>query len=184
MKTKIWLQALFLVLAMGERSSVSRASDECETVNIPPEVSVVLERSFSRWRIEKTSDLEPSNRETWTKKYPGLCPGFVAGHFQRLDSVAYAFLLLPADKTMKGYRVVAILESAKGRWHPIVIEKSDQTTPTSAVIGLAKPGEYREAEGSQKVFIQTDAIFSEDIGVGVLIYYWRGDRFRSLVISD
>jgi len=181
---KTCLRGLVFALAMSGSSTCHASNEPCETIKIPRGVSVLLEQSFLHWRIEKTSDLEPSNREAWINKYPGSCPGFVAGHFQRTDSIAYAFLLLPADEAKKGYRLVVILESAKGRWRSIVLEKGDQNTPNSAVIGLAQPGEYHEAEGSKKIRTETEAIFSEDVGVGVMIYYWRVDRFRSLVISD
>jgi len=184
MKRNYLLRGLALMLAVFGVSSACRAADGCESTKMPREISAILQTSFRHWRVEQTSDLNLSSREAWTKKYPGACAGFVVGHFRRTDSVEYALLLLPADETVRGYRVVVVLESAKGRWHPIVLEKGDQNTPATAVIGLAEPGEYREAEGNKKIHTQTDAIFSEDIGVGVLIYYWQRDRFQSLVISD
>ncbi len=181
---KTCLRGLVFTLAMSGSSTCRASNEPCDTIKTPRGVSELLEQSFLHWRIEKTSDLEPSNREAWIKKYPGSCPGFVAGHFQRKDSIAYAFLLLSADETKKGYRLVVILESPKDRWRPVVLEKGDQSTPNSAVIGLAQPGEYHEAEGSKKIRLETEAIFSEDMGVGVMIYYWSVNRFRSIVISD
>jgi hypothetical protein len=76
------------------------------------------------------------------------------------------------------------MESAKDHWRSIVLERGDQHTPETAVIGLAPAGDYREAEGNKKIHMQNEGIFSEDMGVGVMIYYWRIDRFRNLVISD
>jgi hypothetical protein len=182
---KVCLRALAFLLAVGSGSiALCAANEPCENIEIPRAVSVMLQQSYPHWRVEKTSDLEPTNQEAWLKKYPGSCPGFVAGHFRGPDSTGYAFLLLPSDETKKGYRVVVLLESAKDRWRTILLEKGDENTPNSATIGIARAGEYREAEGSKKIHIGTEAIFSEDMGAGVIIYYWHVDRFRSIVISD
>jgi hypothetical protein len=159
--------------------------DPCESIPVPSAISTLLQKGFPGWRIEKLSDLvDASDRDAWTKKYPTACPGFVEGHFQNLDSVGYAFLLLPADQTKKGYRLAVFLETPKNGWRSLVLERNDQYTPNTAVIGLAPSGDYREAEGSKKIVTITEGIFSEDVGRGVMIYYWRAERFRSLVISD
>lgn len=185
-KLKAPFAAVFCLSGLCGTLCIGQAkAGPCENLQIPPRVSTVLEKSFPNWRIEKLSDLDPSNQEAWTKKYPDACPGFITGHFQKKDSVGYAFLLLPTQQAQKGYRVVVVVQSAaRDRWRSIVLEKGDQQTPSSAAIGLAQPGEYREAEGSRKVHLQVDGIFSEDMGVGVMIYYWHVDRFRNLVISD
>ena len=93
-------------------------------------------------------------------------------------------MLLPVDQTKKGYRLVVLLETQKNHWRSLVLERSDQNTPTTAVISLAAPGNYKEAEGSKKIVTKTEGIFSEDMGRGVMIYYWNVERFRSIVTSD
>jgi hypothetical protein len=121
---------LAFVLADLWSATVARTSNEpCDGIKIPPVVLVMLEKSFPHWRIEKISDPDPSNQEAWIKKYPTACPGFVAGHFQKSRSVGYAFLLLPADQTKRGYRLVVFLETTKDHWRSIVLEKNDQHTP-------------------------------------------------------
>jgi len=178
------LIVLASLLAIVSRASVCRASNEpCDSVKIPPTVSALLEKSFPHWRIEKPSDLDSSYQELWTKKYAADCPGFVAGHFQKRDSIAYAVLVVPADQSRKGYRLIIFTETTKDVWHPIVLEKDDQSTPTSAVIRLAPPGDYEEADSNKKVHTLTDGIVSERIEAGVLVYYWSGTRFRSISTS-
>lgn len=76
------------------------------------------------------------------------------------------------------------METTKDHWRWVVLEKNDQHTPETTVISLAPSGSYQEAEGSKKIQTKTEGIFSEDIGVGVMIYYWHVDRFLNLVISD
>lgn len=181
-KSLRWL--LFLIFINGACNKCYASADPCESISAPTPVSTLLGKSYQGWRIENLSDLDSANQAAWTKKYPGACPGFVKGHFQKPGSVGYAFLLLPAEQTKKGYRLVVFLETARDHWRSIVLEKNDEHTPETTVIGLAAPGDYQEAQGSKKIHIETDAIFSEDMGVGVMIYYWRVDRFRSLVITD
>lgn len=181
---KRWLLVLASLLAIFSCVSVCRASSEpCDSVKIPQAISTLLERSFQHWRIEKSSDLDPSYQELWTKKYAADCPGFVAGHFQKPDSIAYAVLLVPAEQTKKGYRLIVFIETTKDVWRPIILEKDDQYTPTSAVIRLAPPGNYEEADSNKKVHTSTDGIVSERIEAGVLVYYWNGTRFRSISTS-
>src|SRR6266404_3883623 len=172
------------LLAIGVQPAVCRASDEpCKNIKLPPVVSMLLEKSFPQWRVEKLSDLDPSYQELWTKKYSEDCPGFVAGHLQKADSIAYAVLLVPADQTKKGYRLVVLSKVAKNGWRSIVLEKDDQYTPTSAVIRLAPPGDYEEADSNKKVHTRTDGIVSERIEAGALVYYWNGARFRNIATS-
>src|SRR5437870_3505578 len=105
------------LLAIGVGPTVCRASDEpCNNIKLPSAVSTLLEKSFPHWRVEKLSDLDLSYQELWTKKYSKDCPGFVAGHLQKADSMAYAVLLVPADQTKKGYRLVVFCEVAKNGW--------------------------------------------------------------------
>jgi hypothetical protein len=178
------LGVAFLLLIAGLFNECRASIGPCESIAVPPLISTILQKSFPDWRVEKLSDLDSSDQEAWTKKYPTACPGFVAGHVQKQSSVGYAFLLLPSDQTRKGYRLVVFIETTKGHWRSIVLERNDQHTPETAVIGLSQPGDYQEAEGSKKIHTETEGIFGEDLGVGVMIYYWHVDRFRSLVISD
>ena len=83
----------------------------------------------------------------------------------------------------KGYRLIAFIETTKNAWRPIILEKDDQYTPTSAVIRLAPPGTYEGADSDKKVHTSTDGIVSERIEAGVLVYYWSGTRFRSISTS-
>ncbi len=175
---------LALLLAIGGQASICRAAnDPCGSFKLSPEASALLEKSFPHWRAEKISDLAPEYQELWTKNFPAACPGLVAGHFEKADSIAYALLLVPADLTKKGYRLVVLLETTKDNWRPIVLEKDNQYTPTSAVIRLAPPGDYEEADRNKKVNTRTDGIVSERFEAGALVYYWSGTRFRSIATS-
>jgi len=174
---------LLLTACLVQVAPCRAANDPCGSLKIPPGVSGSLEKSFPQWRVEKISDLHPEYQEVWAKAFPSACPGFVAGHLQKTDSIAYAFLLVPTDQTRNGYRLVVLSETMKDSWHSIVLEKDDQYTPTSAVISLAPPGDYKEADGSKKVHTQTDGIVSERFEVGALVYYWSGTRFRSIATS-
>jgi hypothetical protein len=158
-------------------------SAPCDGVKIPQAISALLEKSFPHWRVEKPSDSDASYQEIWTKKFPADYPGFVAGYFQKPDSMAYAVLLVPADQTKKGYRLVVFAEAAKGSWHPFLLDKDDRYTPTSVVIRRAPPGDYEEADSNKKVHSRTDGIVNEQIEVGDLVYYWTGTRFRSIATS-
>jgi len=160
-----------------------RASDPCDGIKPPESLWTRLEQSFPHWRIERSSDLEASYQELWTKKFPTACPGFVEGNFLKPDVTAYAVLLIPSDQTKKGYRLVVFSESAPGTWRSTILEKDNQYTPASAVIRLAPPGEYQEADGTKRVHTRTDGIVSERIESGVLVYYWSGTRFRSIATS-
>ena len=178
--TKSVLVAFFLIAL----PTVCFGSDEaCTKIKFPPALSVLLEKSFAHWRVEKVSDLDPSYQELWTKKYPEECPGVIAGHLKKPDSIAYAVLLVPADQTKKGYRLVVFSEVAKDSWRAIILEKDDQYTPTSAVIRLAPPGNYEEADSDKKIHTRTDGIVSERIEAGSLMYYWNGARFLNISTS-
>jgi hypothetical protein len=147
------LLVLAIVLATGGQATVCRAStDPCDSLTVPPAISTALEKFFPHWRVEKVSDLHADYQELWTKNYTTNCPGFVVGHLQSPDSKAYAFLLVPADQTKKGCRLVVFSETTKNSWRPIVLEKDDQYTPTSAVIRLAPPGDYEEGDSNKKVY--------------------------------
>jgi hypothetical protein len=183
MKTRLFV--LPLLLFIGSPRILGRLpNDPCDHVSIPDKLSVELERSFSDWRMVIPSDLDPASHDLWAKNYAAGCPGFVAGHFLRPDSLAYAFLLVPKDSTAKGYRLVTFSETPDGVWRPIILEKKDQYTPTSLVIRLAPPGNYKQAGGSKSVQTHTDGIISQSLGVGILVYYWNGSRFSSIITSN
>jgi hypothetical protein len=179
-----WLLVPAFMAGICLHSPACRASnDPCDGITPPESLSARLKESFPHWRIERTSDLETSYQDLWAKKFPTACPGFVAGHLLKPDTIAYALLLVPSDQTKKGYRLVVFSESTTGTWHPAVLEKDDQYTPTSAVIRVVPPGEYREADGVKKIHTRTDGIVSERIEAGILVYYWNGARFRSVATS-
>jgi hypothetical protein len=89
------LLALAVLFGMCGLTTICHAATEpCDSMKVPPAVSALLEKSFPHWRVEKPSDLDPFYQQVWTKNFSATCPGFVSGHLQEPDAMAYAFLLV------------------------------------------------------------------------------------------
>jgi hypothetical protein len=78
----------------------------CEIEMIPKDIRGTLERRFSGWKVQDSTNLLPQTRQKWATVAPLACPGIASGHFEDSRSISYALLLVPVDRGTNGYKVV------------------------------------------------------------------------------
>jgi hypothetical protein len=78
----------------------------CQIETIPKDIRGTLERRFYGWKVQDSFNLLPQTRQKWATVAPLACPGIATGHFEDSHSVSYALLLVPADRSANGYKVV------------------------------------------------------------------------------
>lgn len=78
----------------------------CQVDTIPKDIRATLERRFYGWKVQESTNLLPKTRQRWSSIAPLTCPGIASGHFEDSRSVSYALLLVPADHSANGYKLV------------------------------------------------------------------------------
>jgi hypothetical protein len=109
--------ALVLSLLSGmsffQHASFARAAVDaddalglCQIEAVPKDIRATLERRFYGWKVQDSTNLLPKARQKWAAIAPPACPGIAAGHYEDSRSVSYALLLIPADRSANGYKLL------------------------------------------------------------------------------
>ncbi len=102
--------------ALGQ---AGRQSDACTVPTVPAYALSYLSQKYPEWKIKQPSDFRPvsdrsSQRQQWLWYTHRSCPGVAAGKFQPGAKLTYAFLLIPAAKTVSGFKLVVVTRDTKG----------------------------------------------------------------------
>lgn len=105
------------------------------------------------------------------------------GHFQNTNEVSYAILLVPGSRHATGYKLIVAAES-QDSYRIALLDHNEKEGTEGMVISKALPGKYSEFEQTKSIRLRLDSIYVEWIEQGAVLYYWAGNRWRTLQTSD
>lgn len=181
--TKLAFFAAMLIAVSWVLPLMAQAADASTATKLPDAARQVLKEKFPSWRPKEISDLGADDQELWKKAHSNQCPGIAAGHFERMGQTAYALLLVPDTKPTSGYKLVVLTESGNG-YAVRVLDHAESETYSGLVISSAAPGKYSDFENMKSVQLRLDGIYLEWIEKGAQLFYWSGDRYHKLQVSD
>lgn len=151
---------------------------------LPGDVQTFLQETLPSWRIIELADLREDQRRIWVDNRSTQCPGVVSGRFLEGGQEAYA-VLLHSRRDATSQEKVLVLQRRQGQVTSRAIDEwDDPPTGSRAVIWKLGPGKYASGDGSKEVRTRLDAVVVEFIPEGSVMYYWSGDRFRSLTLTE
>ena len=183
MSQRLALLSIVLYLATGSASVAEGRHEACDSAQLPEGVRATLESHFAQWRYETTSDLNDYYRDGWMKSSPTKCPGMVVGHINDAKVLSYAFLLLPRQGKAEKFKLIVIKRAEKGGY---VVDEvaSYESQYHYSVISKAGPKQYKDQEKDTRITLVLDGIIVEELGAGASLYYWRGGKYKEILISE
>jgi hypothetical protein len=192
-RVRRFLAAAALTVAIGfpwatlGQTPAARPSASCGDSALPAPVNEALKTNFAGWRPLRVSDMDGDDPNIWRQEHAKECPGIAQGHFENMESVSYALLLLPA--TQRG---------TVGQWQIVISERESNATPFvwkqlercegkdcfAPVIYKEPPGKYVGFDETKSIHIKLDGIGVEFIQKGSYIYYWWQGRYHKFDTSD
>jgi hypothetical protein len=178
---------LAVVLCVASPAFAHAASGECNTRALPAGISRLLDSEFKGFRVQTLEDLDPYDRDLWTKSKLQACPGIATGRFLSADVENFALLLVPKASTLKGYEVVVFASSGReqnSQFRPLVVEREKEQSASNLVIYGLAPGVYADPEHVHRIQLRLDGLQLEKMEVSTTIYFWQGGYFSHLVTSQ
>jgi hypothetical protein len=153
----------------------------CQAEALPKDIRDTLQRRFFGWKVQDSSDLLPQARAKWAALAPLACPGIATGHFEESRSVAYALLLVPADRSASGYKFVVF--SAPPGLSLYGFKMLDQAAVSASAFFIHSVAVNRILDGELKKRLRpkgNDAIllvYADDKAVSQNVFFWKGDSY-------
>jgi hypothetical protein len=174
----VGLLALFFALP-----AAAKPPDPCAA--LPKPVVNLMTTRFPGWRPKQLSDLDADARRVWENRHGPECPGIAVGHFESLDQVSYAVLLVPQSDPVGGFKLVEV-DKSRGTnvygWN--LIDQLDSRVYSGTVISKAPPGNYSQVDNPAiSATIRLDGVYFGLIDKGSVLYYWSDGRFQKLILS-
>jgi len=153
----------------------------CQIETLPKDIRDTLERRFYGWKIQDSSNLLPKIRQKWAANAPLGCPGIASGHFEDSRSVAYALLLVPADRSANGYRfIVFSAPSGQSFYGFKVLDQAALNASTFFIHSVAVDRIFDSSLKKQFRPKGNDAIllaFADDKSSSQNVFFWKGDSY-------
>jgi hypothetical protein len=153
----------------------------CQIEAIPKDIRDTLERRFYGWKVQDSSNLLPKARQQWAAIAPLACPGIATGRFEDSRSVAYALLLVPADRSANGYKfVVFSAPSGQSFYGFKMLDQAAINASSFFVHAVAIDRVFDSALKKQFRPKQNDAVilfFADDRAASQNVFYWKGDSY-------
>jgi hypothetical protein len=185
MAQAVLLLAVSVVALIQVRSACAQGLNPCAGSNLPSPVTEVIRTKFSGWRPEQILDLGPDDRQLWLKAHLNDCPGIAAGHFESVDRLTYAVLLVRPSAPTNGFKILVLnkMSSAEAyAWK--LVEQADGPTYGGIVIEKAPAGHYSDYEDARiSVTTRLDGFYLEFIEKGAILYYWSARRYKTVRVS-
>jgi hypothetical protein len=89
----------------------------CRVDSLPQDIRGSLSRYFGDWKVQEPNDLSVRARIRWGEERPLTCPGIAVGHFQNPKNSSYALLLVPANHTSDGYKLVIYAQQSSEQYY-------------------------------------------------------------------
>jgi hypothetical protein len=130
--------------------------------------------------------MRADDQQLWLKAaHEKECPGIAIGHFETVDKLSYAILLVPKSEPSGGHKIVVITKGPTGdayTWK--LLDHAEGQTYSGLVISKAEPGKYSDWENTKSIQMKLDGIYVEWMEKGAQLYYWSGGRYHKLQVSD
>jgi hypothetical protein len=180
--------SLLTGLSFFQHASLAKAAVDaddalglCQIDSIPKDIRDTLERRFSSWKVQDSSNLLPKVRQTWAAITPLACPGIAIGHFEESRSVAYALLLVPVDRSANGYKfIVFSAPSGQSFYGFKVLDQSALNASTFFIHTVAVARVFDSALKKQFRPKGSDAVllaFADDKTASQNVFFWKGDSY-------
>jgi hypothetical protein len=177
-----WLIIVGFLLVIANFSPQSLAQDGCQESVLPEEVRRLIVSKYPAWRILRLSDLVSDDQQIWVETYPKVCPGIAMGHFRNNNELAYVVTLIRQEQG-KQYQLLLIVEKGIGNKYSLrLLNKPTQVSAFSVIIKMP-PGTYANYDESRSVLTKLDSIVYAKLESGALMYYWKGNLYRSMQVS-
>lgn len=149
------------------------------------EAAAVLKEQFPDWRPKDLSDLSGYDKKLWLEMHRRECPGIAVGHFERVDQIAYAVLLVQKADHTGSYKVVVLSKNPSDHVARILDQAENNTYSDSGlVISKERPGKYSGFDESKSVHLNLDDVNVEWLEKSSVLYYWSHGKYHSLQTSD
>jgi hypothetical protein len=154
----------------------------CQVEAIPKDIRGTLERRFDGWKVQESSNLLPKARQKWAAISPLACPGIATGHFEESRSVSYALLLVPADDSAVGYKLVVF--SAPSGQSFFGFKMLDQSTINASAFFIHSVAMDRVFDNGLKKKLRPKAGdgvllgFADDKAATQNVFFWKGDSYE------
>lgn len=175
------LAGLCCLMVLGGTLVRAQSTAECDN-ELPPQARKAVASKMKHWKVLTAADLAAEDREIWENEYEEQCPGIAAGRFGPGQSRAYAVMVVRSRNGALNEALVLVVER-NGRFEVTTLFASQRVARPSVVRKLPR-GSYTSARGESEIDAAFEVIASEAIEAGVTIYYWSGNKYRSLVISE
>jgi hypothetical protein len=153
----------------------------CQVDGIPKDIRGTLERRFYGWKVQESTNLVPKARQKWAAVSPLACPGIATGHFEDSRSVSYALLLVPADNSDNGYKLVVF--SAPSGQSFFGFKMLDQGTLNASTFFIHSVAIERVFDSGLKKRLRPKAGdgvlmgFVDDKASTQNVFFWTGDSY-------
>lgn len=174
------LRPTFRLSAHGQWVLLARTNDPC-LGSLPGPVSSAIARRFPGAHTLGLADLVPEDRSNWLKFNPGVCPGFAIAKFDGTHS-AYAVTLIEGSSPHLRQAIITATPGAASV--NLFLVSPFETTSVASVLYASPPGRYQIWDGDQSIRARNPVITLEEIGAGIVIFYWSNRHFQSLIISN
>jgi len=169
----------------GETLLANQAEVDVCVGKLPAEAAVLLSSRFPSWHVKRLEDFGAEDQKLWQSRRPGQCPGVVPAHLQFRSQFSYAVLLVPNSMDRPGLRVVVLYRTAgPPAFRALLLLKDDKSRPSRQGLVKMPSGTYCGFENLHCVTLGLEAFNLEALEDGILLYYFRGGRFRTLQTSD
>lgn len=174
------LYSLAFVLAL---TSTLSGQAPCEV--LPEDATAVLKERFPGWQPKHLSDLSGYDKQLWLETHRKECPGIAVGHFEQVDQVAYAVLLVQRAGHTGSYKVVVLSKNPSDYVVRTLDHAENNSYPDSGlVISKERPGKYSGFDESKSVHLNLDGVNLEWLEKSSVLYYWSQGKYHSLQTSD
>jgi hypothetical protein len=173
------MAAFMLVSLLPVRTA---GQDPCSTEQTPTGVRTLLKQKFPGWALVTLLDLRLDDQKIWKKTNPNMCPGYVAGNFQSIDRLSYAFNLFRKDHG-KFFEVLLVIDP-EGEDYRLHVLSKPQEAAILGVVTRHPPGVYTDSYETRRIKAEFNVISYEQLEAGQLVYYWVNGRYHSILTSD
>jgi hypothetical protein len=181
----LWVACLLQACPLFAAAATAAPDDvpgTCQDVVLPQDIRHTLERRFAAWKIQMARDLLPEARQAWALTTPLACPGIASGHFADSRAVAYALLLVPANRSVTGYLLVAFSAPPKQPFYSFKLLDQAEIGAGAAFIlpvdvdrvfnrDLQKQLRPKAEEAVSLVHVDRKEAFQT-------IFFWKGDSYE------
>lgn len=174
MQTTLKKFLCFLAL-MGVSGGVAHSS--C----LPPQVANLLHSNYSDMKIVELQDLEADDQQILKDAHKQECPGVARGNFDG-TGLSYAVTMFSESPELRQMLVVVGYGSSNG--HPkLRVLAGPEHVARLSIVRRLPPGNLESPEGV-KARADYDAIVYEALEAGVLVYYFSGGKFLSILTAE